>query len=575
MQDLLRLIRFLLRPTQSGRSSRGMVVILLLTGAIGGVASAGLVVLINRVLRNTRDLNMEIVWGFAALCVIMPLARFFSQKYLVRLSQAAMLDLRMQLTRCALHAPLRRLEEIGPYRVLAALTEDTSTIREVLTGLPVLIMNLVVVFGCLLYLGWISPLMLLIVLGFLTFAVLTYRLAVNQAVPFFRRVREGSDRLVKAFRGLVEGIKELKLHQSRRVAFLDQLLAETRAVQHDTTRGSTIHAAANSWGQALSFVLLVLIFFLGVQGRISRDVLVSTVLIILYMRAPIDVIVQMIPGLNRATIAMQKVSQLGLWADGGDSWESDIPMAEVDPGWSSLELVGVTHSYRRDQEESIFLLGPIDLRFEPGEVVFLVGGNGSGKTTLAKLILGLYSPESGEIRLDGRAVGDADREGYRQRFSAVFSDFHLFDSLLGLEGKPDLEQQVRTYLSKLHLETKVRVDKGALSTIELSQGQRKRLALLTAYLEDRPIYLFDEWAADQDPYFKGIFYLELLPELKARGKTVIVISHDDRYYRVADRVIKLDYGRVESDSGAAGPPPADPAYLQPPAAIVDEPREAR
>jgi putative ATP-binding cassette transporter len=68
--------------------------------------------------------------------------------------------------------------------------------------------------------------------------------------------------------------------------------------------------------------------------------------------------------------------------------------------------------------------------------------------------------------------------------------------------------------------------------------------LLTAYIEDRPIYVFDEWAADQDPFFKRVFYYNFLPELKARGKAVLVISHDDRYYNVADRIIRLDCGSV-------------------------------
>jgi putative ATP-binding cassette transporter len=175
-----------------------------------------------------------------------------------------------------------------------------------------------------------------------------------------------------------------------------------------------------------------------------------------------------------------------------------------------------------------------------------VGGNGSGKTTLAKLLIGLYSPEEGEIRFGGKSITDENRDEYRQSFSVVFTDFFLFDSLLGLDNI-NIDGDARYYLEKLQLDQTVRVSDGVLSTINVSQGQRKRLALLTAYLEDRAIYLFDEWAADQDPVFKEIFYLQLLPELKARGKTVIVISHDDRYYHVADRIIKLDYGRIEYD----------------------------
>ena len=178
--------------------------------------------------------------------------------------------------------------------------------------------------------------------------------------------------------------------------------------------------------------------------------------------------------------------------------------------------------------------------------MFLVGGNGSGKTTLAKLLMGLYVPESGEIRVDGQLVTDKTREEYRRLFSAVFADFFLFESLLGLKT-PQLDNRAEEYLDRLQLSRKVTIKEGVFSTTDLSQGQRKRLALLTAYLEDRPIYLFDEWAADQDAYFKEIFYLQLLPELKSRGKTAIVISHDDRYYYAGDRLIKLEEGKLSSE----------------------------
>ncbi|HEY9804955.1 MAG TPA: ATP-binding cassette domain-containing protein, partial [Candidatus Obscuribacterales bacterium] len=211
----------------------------------------------------------------------------------------------------------------------------------------------------------------------------------------------------------------------------------------------------------------------------------------------------------------------------------------------------VTHAYRGDREEDGFTLGPLTLSFQPGEVVFLIGGNGSGKSTLAKLITGLYSPEAGELTLDGQLITEANREWYRQHFSVVFADFYLFDRLLGLGDRVELDPQAKDYLIQLHLDHKVRVEGGTLSTTTLSQGQRKRLALLTAYLEDRPIYLFDEWASDQDPIFKEIFYTQLLPELKQRGKAVLVISHDDHYFHLADRIVKLDYGKLEYDKRIA------------------------
>lgn len=126
------------------------------------------------------------------------------------------------------------------------------------------------------------------------------------------------------------------------------------------------------------------------------------------------------------------------------------------------------------------------------------------------------------------------------------------DALLGLRGA-DLDARATRYLMELELDDKVQIRDGAFSTTALSQGQRKRLALLTAFLEDRPIYVFDEWAADQDPHYREIFYRRLLPDLKARGKTVLVISHDDRYYHLASRIIRLEYGKVGVEvSGSPG-----------------------
>jgi len=192
-----------------------------------------------------------------------------------------------------------------------------------------------------------------------------------------------------------------------------------------------------------------------------------------------------------------------------------------------------------------FTLGPINCAINPGELVFVIGGNGSGKSTFVKVLAGLYTPQDGEIRLNGTTVTEKSREWYRDQYSVVFADFFLFNKLLGLHG-PEIDIRARTYMSLLAMDEKVEVRDRTFSTIDLSQGQRKRLALVTAYLEDRSIYVFDEWAADQDPQYKEIFYLKLLPDLRARGKTIVVITHDDRYFHLGDRVIKLEYGKMVS-----------------------------
>jgi putative ATP-binding cassette transporter len=190
-----------------------------------------------------------------------------------------------------------------------------------------------------------------------------------------------------------------------------------------------------------------------------------------------------------------------------------------------------------------FVLGPLSLELHPGELVFIIGGNGSGKSTFVKVLAGLYQPLKGNVTLAGTMITDANREWYREHFSVVFSDYHLFNKLLG-QSDSQVDRLASQYLRLLHIDQKVSVQERTFSTIDLSQGQRKRLALVTAYLEDRPIYVFDEWAADQDPQYKEIFYKKLLPDLRERGKLVVVITHDDRYFHLGNQVIKLEDGKV-------------------------------
>jgi putative pyoverdin transport system ATP-binding/permease protein len=262
----------------------------------------------------------------------------------------------------------------------------------------------------------------------------------------------------------------------------------------------------------------------------------------LYLMTPLQMIMNSVPAMVKTSVAIANVTEIGLKlnfsTDGGEQECATLSRESV-----RLDLRNVTYSYRTNISHDAFTLGPIDLTIFPREITFILGGNGSGKTTLAKLILGLYIPEGGEILCNGVQISEANRHHFCECFSAVFSDFFVFESLLGIE-KPHLDDRAREYLSRLQIDHVVTIKAGSLSNTKLSQGQRRRLALLAAFLEDRPVFVFDEWAGDQDPIFKEIFYFNILPELRARGKTVIVISHDERYSHVADRIIIMESGRV-------------------------------
>ena len=538
----MKIIKFLIKY------SRAAVILAVVAGIISGASNTGLLAVINAVLRNNGFSMTVLLLMFIGLCVLLPVTRFIAEVLLIRLGQGALVDLRMRLSRQILAAPLRQLEEIGAARLLAVLSDDVPTITNALLAVPILCINIAIVIGSLVYLGWLSWVVLLAVLFFMVIGIATYQLPVIKAMHHLRLAREQGDALFSHFRALTDGAKELKLHSQRRDAFLTQTLkATSQNFRRHNVKGMVILTAANSWGQILVFVVVGLVLFaLPVIRGASAETMTGYTLVLLYLMTPLQVIMTTLPNLSRANVSLRKVEELGLTLSSESQEVISDRQIGTGSAWASLEMVNVTHAYQREGEDSSFILGPIDLTLTPGELVFLVGGNGSGKTTLSKLLVGLYSPEGGEVRLNDALITDKNREVYRQHFSVVFSDYFLFDSLLGLDA-PDLDDNARKYLSLLRLENKLKIQDGVLSTTDLSQGQRKRLALLTAYLEDRSIYVFDEWAADQDPLFKEIFYYQLLPELKARGKTVVVISHDDKYYHVGDRIIKLDDGKLSFD----------------------------
>jgi putative ATP-binding cassette transporter len=538
----MKLIRILLSY------SRRTVILAIIGGLINGACNAALLAIVHGALTAGREASPKLLWGFIALWIVLPISRIASQVTLSLVVQTAVYDLRMHLSRQILGAPMRQLEEVGPHRLLAALNDDVGAIGSALAGIPNIIMQSMLLLASLIYLGWLSWPVLIGVVIFMSVGIVTLRLTGSKASRYIRLAREDYDALYKHFRALIEGNKELKLHRRRRQSFRERILQTTaKSYRRHNVIGGGIQTAASGMGSVLFFLLIgLLVFGVPAYTNTSPQVLTGYVLLLLFIMMPLEVISMLLPSIFRAQIALQKVESLGLSLAANTKEKEAAEMAAELTAWETVELRGVAHSYYREAENSRFTLGPIDLKLTPGELVFITGGNGSGKTTLAKLLIGLYAPEAGELRLNGEPVTDENRDWYRQHFTVVFSDFFLFDSLLGLEA-PKLDEKAREYLVKLQLNHKLEVKEGVLSTTELSQGQRKRLALLTAYLEDRSIYLFDEWAADQDPTFKQTFYHSLLPELKARGKTVIVISHDDRYYDVADRLIKLEDGKLEYD----------------------------
>jgi putative pyoverdin transport system ATP-binding/permease protein len=526
------------------KASWKAMTIAITTGLISGISSAGLIAIVNISLNSNNPISwLYLFLGIAAISIS---TGIISRFVLIDLAQKSVYDVRIQLSRWILAAPFQKLEQLGASKLLATLTDDVTSLSNSISIVPFLCIDLAIITSCLIYLAYLSISVFTVTIVLIVGALILIQLMILQANQLFRDARTENDRLLQLFRAITDGIKELKLHWQRRQEFIDLDLKESAGISRDRNiRALRIFSVAATFGQLIFFAIMgILIFVMPKYIQLTPAMLSGYVLTLTYLMSPFGNMLEQLPALLRASVAIGKIESMGLILS--EQVEIGNPPPATSDRVTSLELKNISHTYQGDEQN--FHLGSIDLKFSTERLIFIVGGNGSGKSTLAKLLTGLYIPEIGEIKLNGETIDSDNREWYRQHFSVVFGDFFLFEKLLGTgKDSAKLDVEAQDYLRLLQIEHKVQIKDGVLSTTNLSQGQRKRLALLTAYLEDRPIFLFDEWAADQDPIFRDIFYHQLLPDLKQRGKLVFAISHDDRYFHLADRVIKLDYGKVESD----------------------------
>jgi putative ATP-binding cassette transporter len=535
------------------RKTAGIVVL----GLLSGVASTALIATANNALYSGSQAK-HATWLLAlafALAVVVKVGANLTAGLLVgRSLQDITLSMCEGLCRKIAATPLPKLEEIGGPRVMTCLTDDIDALSGAILTIPSLVIDLAMLGGCAIYLAWTSRVAALAVMVLVILVTLPYRFMVSSAHGAIRRVRDARDTLFQHFRSLVDGIKEIKLHQDRKNAFLaEEVQGTSKYIREQNIRAMNRYAAAEGWSQFMYFILLgVVLFAFPPLYHISSKTLTAYIFVALYMMGPIQNLVGCIPYFVKGKASLDKLGELDLaLVDSGSvpasqnhNGNGNVPSLSRRAVPPLVEFHKVVFSRSHEKNEHAFTLGPVDLTLFPGELVFIIGGNGSGKSTLAKVMTGLYPPQSGEILVDGEKVYPETQEAYRQLYSAVFSDFFLFNRLLGLDRSVEAIERAKGYLAALDLAKVVKLDGATFSSTSLSQGQRRRLALLVAYLEDRPIYVLDEWAADQDPEFKQIFYLKLLPELKEKGKTVVVITHDDRFFHLGDRVIKLDYGKV-------------------------------
>lgn len=537
------------------------IVLSAIAGICAGAATVALLATINQVLNRPGGMAGGLLLTYVALCATALVGRAVSDMSINRVGQRLVAQVRKSLAQKILAAPIDALERYRMHRLMPVLTQDVDMISDAAFALASTLIAVSVALGCLAYLAVLSPPLFGLLALALAIGITIQVAAQMRGVAGFWKARAFEEQLHKAYRGISEGAKELRLHRlRRRRIFGTQIEHTVDAIRDVNGRAINTYVLATAFGSALFFLLIALILGWAAFRTLEPAVLSGFVLVLLFMKGPLDQIAGILPDVGRAKVAFQRVADLSA------RFASPEPHLHLDREPSAVELEdaielrGVRYAFDAPEGGAAFELGPVDLRLRKGELVFVVGDNGSGKTTLIKLLLGLYAPQGGEILLDGRPVTPLTRDDYRQLFTTVFSDFYLFEDLAG-GGQggagaqaPALPEAALPYLERLEIAHKVSVKDGAFSTVDLSTGQRKRLALVHAYLEGRPVLVFDEWAADQDPAFRHLFYTELLPELRAKGRLLVVISHDDRYFHLADRVVRMRDGRIEGERPAGGEP---------------------
>ncbi|MGM3185468.1 cyclic peptide export ABC transporter [Musicola paradisiaca] len=432
------------------------------------------------------------------------------------------------------------LERLGLARITTLLTTDVMQVIQGAKTIPTIVISMVTVMGMMFYLYVVNNEIVFFIMKAIAFGVLTYQIPIYFSRHYLVKTRNQVDELRNFNIALVRGAKELKLDRAKRGYFHQNILnAVEDNIARNEKKGQTILAIAVNYGDLLSFFVIgFTMFIFGNYHAITVQEQIAVIMTLLYITAPISVIINNVHNVTLAAISMKKIKEIISVMPAESTIGSDGTLMP----WQEMTFSDVAYKYVAHDQDAVFSVGPVNFTLRRGELVYIVGGNGCGKSTLAKLITQHYLPSQGLITVDGQAVDDSNRDAVRQHIGCIYSDYHLFDSLLIASDKSGLE--IDGYLKSLGLSHKVSIESGVFSTTSLSDGQRKRLALLTVLLDNKDIYLFDEWAADQDPEFKRIFYEKILPEMKQRGKTVVVITHDDHYFHLADRVFRMDSGMM-------------------------------
>ena len=552
---------------------------LLILTAASGVANALILAAINAAVESMGG-DGPLWRSFLFFCLSLGLF-IYSLRYILaessRIAEEAIRNGRVRLADKIRRIDLHALESIGEADIHARVSRETAAIAQAARPLFIAAQSAVMVLFTMCYIGLVSPLAVLVCSAMIAVAVGVYLRDRKAYEAGLQQASHCEDDLFVSLTGLLKGFKELRINRAKS----DDVFAgfgETCAQVRDV-RGRVMVQFANIVVFVETFfqVLIgVIIFVLPVISPSFSGSIVKIAAAILFMIGPLSNVVMMIPVIAQVNVTVRNLRRLESTLDealASSASGEEEPLANVE-GFQEIRLSEMEFSYRAPDGKEEFHLGPLNATIRRGEVLFLVGGNGSGKTTLMKLLTALYYPDKGSIWIDQQQVTRRNVQFYRNAFSAIFADFHLFDKLYGLRDIDPARVQQLLQLMDIAAQTSYR--DGRFSNINLSTGQRRRLALVVAYLEDKPVYIFDEVAADQDPRFRNYFYEVMLPDLRRAGKTVIAISHDDRFYHIAYRVLRMEYGAIQelprpgAGAGDAARQPKRRPRSEPKGEVLDE-----
>ncbi|MFZ5586495.1 MAG: cyclic peptide export ABC transporter [Thermodesulfobacteriota bacterium] len=528
---------------------------ILAAAVAAGLLQAGALIIVNAAAEHfdADSLNFR-YFALFALCIVgFALANRYAFTRTCQRAGQMIYDTQLRIADKVRRSDLRSFESLERTDVYKVLLEHTDVLFEGARYLTISASSLIMLIASFTYIAFISMPALIICCVMIVAAVAVHQGTQKRINQKLVQAKQRETDFLRHLNNLVDGFKEVKISRARSEDLFENHLRMS-SVAARTAKVESEHLAINNYIFAQTFFLILIaaiVFVLPRLGDVKGEDVSSVITVVLFTLGPLGQVVAMLPFIYKAEFALDSIETMENKLEQADDVKDTLEKSPLPAGeFGRIDLRAVSFRYQAGNGSG-FRLGPLDLAINRGEILFIVGGNGSGKSTLLKLITGLYYPTAGTVYLDNYAVDQAAYAHYRDFFTIIFSDFHLFDRLYGLRDVD--EALVEELLETMQLKGQTAYADGRFSNINLSSGQRRRLALITTYIENKPIFVFDEVAADLDPQFRRYFYEQYLPSLKAQGKTVVAVSHDDRFFHLADRVVKLEYGEMVAAPPSAGP----------------------